>query len=150
MILSAIGKSHIVRMPITLHDVCHGVLAQSDLATDQAIAAALGDKSENLGCQSIRLRPLSELSTKPLTAGLRCSNSRANTFLDQLMLELGDAGDDRGEWKNLGLLVWSGDDLAGSVGELLSWNNGSSSRQGAVGERSRPSKWPISSGASLA
>jgi transposase len=40
--------------------------------------------------------------------------------------------------------------LSGSVGELLSWNGGSSSRRGAVGERWRPSKWPISSGASLA
>lgn len=73
-------------------DSRHDVLAQSDLASGQTIAAAVGDEGQDLGREAIRLRPLPGLAARLLATGLSRRDARADTLLDQFAFELGDAG----------------------------------------------------------
>jgi hypothetical protein len=60
---------------VPFDDVGDGVLAQPKFATDQAVAALLGDQGEDLRREAIGLRPLSGLAAKTFATGLRSGNA---------------------------------------------------------------------------
>jgi hypothetical protein len=75
---------------VTFDDICDGILAQSDLAPDQAIAASLCDKCHDFWRQSVGFWPLPRLATQLLAARLGRGDARADALLDQFAVELGD------------------------------------------------------------
>src|SRR4051794_37629783 len=60
---------------VPFDNVGDGVLAQPEFATNQAVAAPLGDQGEDLRRETIRFRPLSGLAAKTFATGLRRGNA---------------------------------------------------------------------------
>src|ERR671929_1243107 len=84
------------RGPGATDDVGDGVLAQAQLAPDQAVAAPLGHEGEHPGRQAVGLGPLAGPPTEPLAPRLGGGEAGADPLPDELTLELGEAGEDGG------------------------------------------------------
>lgn len=84
------------RPALSSGDVGDGVLAEPELASDQAVAAALCDESEDLRREAVGLRPLLRLPAELLAPRLHGRHAGTVTLADELALEFGDAGDDGG------------------------------------------------------
>ena len=80
----------------SLDDLGHRVLAQGQFPPDQTVAAFLGDERQNLRLEAVRSRPLAGPAAKPLAPGLGRGDAGPDPLLDQLALELGNAGQDGG------------------------------------------------------
>ncbi len=81
--------------PAPPRDAGDSVLAQTHLAADQVVAAALRHEGEDPRGEAIGVRPLPGMAAEPLAFRLRGRQVGADALADEPALELGDVRDGR-------------------------------------------------------